>query len=271
MKIVLVLISKEENNYINEWIKWHLSLGFDKIVIYDNSDSKDEKIETAINEEYLNKIDIIPYYDIKSAQFLAYNDAYKKYSMYDYIMFLDTDEFLILKKHKSIHDLILSIKIPFETIRFNWEMYDDNDIIERNVEIPVMKAFDRKSVSPNAIKLNYRTKHLLKTNINGININSSHMSYKTIKGKFKNLITVLPSGKDITLSLPNKKCIDLNIIDDEVARVNHYITKSLSEFIAQKMKRGDVAFGDAEINNYYWLYNIKTPEKIEYLKNKKIL
>ena len=47
MKIVLVLIYKEENNYINEWIKWHLSLGFDKIVIYDNSDSKDEKIETA--------------------------------------------------------------------------------------------------------------------------------------------------------------------------------------------------------------------------------
>ena len=38
MKAVICAIAKFEYNYIYEWVEYHLNLGFDKIVIYDNND-----------------------------------------------------------------------------------------------------------------------------------------------------------------------------------------------------------------------------------------
>ena len=36
MKIALVCIAKNEDNYIKEWITYHKKLGFDDIFIYEN-------------------------------------------------------------------------------------------------------------------------------------------------------------------------------------------------------------------------------------------
>ena len=36
MKIALVCIAKNEDNYIHEWINYHLKLEFDSIFIYEN-------------------------------------------------------------------------------------------------------------------------------------------------------------------------------------------------------------------------------------------
>ena len=49
------------------------------------------------------------------------------------------------------------------------------------------------------------------------------------------------------------------------------MTKSLSEFVNQKLKRTDAVFGDKILLNYYWRINKKTPEKIEWLKRKGII
>lgn len=34
MKTALVCIAKNEDNYIDEWIEYHLMLGFDRIFVY---------------------------------------------------------------------------------------------------------------------------------------------------------------------------------------------------------------------------------------------
>ena len=36
MRIALVCVAKNEENYIQEWIDYHLKLGFDDIIIYQN-------------------------------------------------------------------------------------------------------------------------------------------------------------------------------------------------------------------------------------------
>lgn len=33
-KSILCCIAKNEDNYINEWVEYHLKLGFDRVVIY---------------------------------------------------------------------------------------------------------------------------------------------------------------------------------------------------------------------------------------------
>ena len=34
--ISICLLAKNENNYINEWLKWHIDLGVEHFYIYDN-------------------------------------------------------------------------------------------------------------------------------------------------------------------------------------------------------------------------------------------
>ena len=36
MKVALVCIAKNEDNYIEEWVLYHKKLGFDRIFIYEN-------------------------------------------------------------------------------------------------------------------------------------------------------------------------------------------------------------------------------------------
>ena len=48
----------------------------------------------------------------------------------------------------------------------------------------------------------------------------------------------------------------------------HYMTKTLSEFVKQKLNRGDAVWENRAINlDYYWRINRKTQDKIDYLKN----
>ena len=50
--------------------------------------------------------------------------------------------------------------------------------------------------------------------------------------------------------------------------INHYMTKSLSEFVAQKMNRTDAVFDKRTLDfNYFWRINEKTQDKIDYLKD----
>ena len=44
MKSCIVAIARLESPYIIEWIEYHLKLGFDKIVIYDNNWDKKENL-----------------------------------------------------------------------------------------------------------------------------------------------------------------------------------------------------------------------------------
>ena len=38
MTYAICAIAKNENNYINDWVNWHINIGFDHIYLYDNND-----------------------------------------------------------------------------------------------------------------------------------------------------------------------------------------------------------------------------------------
>ena len=98
-----------------------------------------------------------------------------------------------------------------------------------------------------------------------INFRSAHVaSY----GKKENIApSVLPSGK---------QCLSTHQIkedySEETVYLHHYITKSLSEFIKQKMNRTDAIFEKRTLClSYYWRINKKTPQKLEWRKNRGLL
>lgn len=94
MKIAICLIIKDENEYLEEWLNHHRKLGIDYFIIYDNNSKK--SVQSYISENNLNNGDIaVHLWDNEKtySQVLAYEHCYKNYKNFDYIGFIDIDEF----------------------------------------------------------------------------------------------------------------------------------------------------------------------------------
>ena len=205
MKIALIAIAKDEDNYINEWIDYNLKLGFDKIIIYMND------WDYVITND---KVITIPF-NGKAMQMPAYNHFVQNNIEYDWAAFFDIDEFLVLKKHKNIHDFINDYK-DYNGIAINWYLFGDNNlpkVFDNNYN--VLSRFTRRES-----KLNHHIKSILKldktvTFHHPHNANKTTVStdYKLINGPFNH------NG------------------NDDIAQINHYFCKTKEEYI-KKRNRG---------------------------------
>lgn len=74
--------------------------------------------------------------------------------------------------------------------------------------------------------------------------------------------SVLPSGRPCF----SKVAIEENYTNESVF-IHHYMTKTLSEFIEQKLNRNDAVFNYGIKLDYFWRINEKTQEKLDYLKD----
>ena len=103
-KICICTIAKCENKYINEFIEYYKKYGVDKIYLYDNNDLNGENFEFLHNENNLNFIEIINYRGKKVRQREIYNRCYfNNNKKYKWIVFIDIDEYIFLKKYSDIH------------------------------------------------------------------------------------------------------------------------------------------------------------------------
>lgn len=206
MKVALVCIAKNEENYIDEWIDYHLKLGFDDIIVYANDwkwDCDNENVTVAS----------IPG-EVKQLQ--AYNYFIEKaIGIFDYCAIFDVDEFLVLKKHKNIKEFIADYP-DADAIAINWVLFGDNGHKKVvNKHYSVLDRFTKRQIG-----VNHHVKVITKIN-NNIYVPSPHhsscewVSPERIKG----------------WGPFNDKG------SDEIAQLNHYFCKTRSEF-KHKIGRG---------------------------------
>ena len=265
-KVGLCVIGKQENKYAKEFVDYYKSIGFDHIFIYDNNDKDDEKFEEVLSE-YIsqNFVSIINYRGYRGKenhpQFDAYIDCYEKNSKnYVWLAFYDFDEFLYLKKHKTIQEFVDEEKFEnCNNIKINWIIYTDNNLIYYENK-PVQERFTTPILRHIA---NSHVKSLVRGNLptnywsGMINPHSSNNDYTCC----------VPSGETIDSKTPFNK--EPNY--DE-AYIKHYNTKTLEEFI-DKAKRGsatrvfvkDETFWRTKLG-YFFSLNKKTKEKLDYIK-----
>ena len=265
-KVGLCVIGKQENKYAKEFVDYYKSIGFDHIFIYDNNDKDGEKFEEVLSE-YIsqNFVSIINYRGYRGKenhpQFDAYIDCYEKNSKnYVWLAFYDFDEFLYLKKHKTIQEFVDEEKFEnCNNIKINWIIYTDNDLIYYENK-PVQERFTTPILRHIA---NSHVKSLVRGNLptnywsGMINPHSSNNDYTCC----------VPSGETIDSKTPFNK--EPNY--DE-AYIKHYNTKTLEEFI-DKAKRGsatrvfvkDETFWRTKLG-YFFSLNKKTKEKLDYIK-----
>lgn len=232
MNVALVCIAKGEDNYINEWVGYHLKLGFDKIYIYENDWFSN-----------INHPDVITIpVNGPRQQIPVYNHFIKEYKNdYDWVAFLDVDEFIVLKKHNNIHELMEQYP-DTPALGINWVFFGDNNQIF-NGDYSLIKRFTKRQENPNEhIKSIVNPKKVIMMNVH------SHIGQ-----------CIDTNGKRIDNSPFNPN----GPID--VVQINHYFTKTKEEFIT-KINRGRADTGTYRDISDFDKYNINEIEDLTALK-----
>ena len=255
-KHMICAIAKCENEYVNDWVNWHLNLGFDEIHIYDNNDESYEPVENRIRIN-TGTVVIHKIPGARDFQRRVYNEFYQRYNdQFDWCAFIDLDEFIQLGNFKNIQDFTEDQRCSdVDVMRLKWLVYGDSNLIKRDMSIPVYKAL----TIPALTIYNTHAKCLLRGGVKNVEFTSVH--YPKINGKTPK--QKLPNG---IVTYGEIKCNELS----EGPYIKHFMTKTLDEFINQKLARGtDACFSDRVIDfDYFWRLNTKTKAKLDYLKAK---
>lgn len=197
----IVCIAKNEENYIQEWIKYHLKLGFDHIFVYRNN------WYYAVNHSQVTEIQ----WDGEIKQIDAYNTFLEKNTIYKWVAFIDVDEFLCLKKHSSIQSFLYSMgEVP--CIAMNWVLFGDNNL--EGEDVGVLKRFTKRGPANQHIKV------IVNTEFKQVFLGPHNT----------NSYWVTPTGHEGSGAF-NTEC---NI---DVIQLNHYFCKTKQEF-QKKIDRG---------------------------------
>lgn len=143
-------IQKGALPYVDEWVDYHLAIGFDKIVIYDNSDDFELKPWfDARNRNSSTPATLeIEHFPGTGQQLAAYDHCARRGISQSWIAFFDLDEFLVLKQHGHISELMAALSDDVGALVVNWYMFDYNQEIEYR-HLPLTKRFTRRDKSPN--------------------------------------------------------------------------------------------------------------------------
>ena len=141
-----------------------------------------------------------------------------------------------------------------QSILINWKYYGDNNKLYYEPK-HLIERFTKPFYFKNKIKPKYYFS-VAKTIVRG----GLNIKWGLLPHYLKNTINCKADGKIINnyLSPPQFS----------LAYIKHYITKSTEEF-AEKLKRGDVLLKVNDkyirnrINNYYFIFNTKTKDKIK--------
>lgn len=269
MKVAVCCIGRRENRYINEFVNHYLSIGVDKIFIYDNNYDGEEYFEDVLNENIRNnEVEIIDYRNQQYCQLKAYQDCYDKHNQeYDWILFIDCDEYLHMEGVDNIKDFLKQEKFnSFDMIHVNWMVYGDNNLV-RYEDKPLKERFTEPVlpldwIRNENVKVSENTliKSIIRGGLNGINWSlTSHTPNSLIK-------CCSPSGVKI---IPNSH---YSSIDFKYAYLKHYNTKTIEEWLDIKTQRGfpdgnKDYFKKINVVKDFFKVNKITEEKIEYLKN----
>jgi glycosyltransferase involved in cell wall biosynthesis len=126
MKSAACLIVRNEEAHILEWMAFHTRAGFDTLIIFDNASTD---ATPALIRHAAAHCDI-RFHDWQNrsqqSQALAYEAACQAYRLeFDWIAFIDSDEFLVTAQPMPINTLLARYE-GWSAIAVNWAVYGAN-------------------------------------------------------------------------------------------------------------------------------------------------
>lgn len=256
MKVALCAIAKNEDNYVNHWVKHYFDRGFDSITIYDNNDERDLFCKDP-------RVHIINVHGKTSWQKSAYTEFWKSNEdKFDWIAFFDLDEYLDCDNIKDVLK-----KLPEGANQMQIKLMDmsDSNYLHPDYSISPFERFKEPTLHFNQ---NF-VKSIVKTNSIVDKINSAHF------GNIDFTNTYFSNGKRCNTELKSKfkKPGKINLKDfnkDEII-MHHCDMKTIEEYLLYKFDRTDVMFDNLIKKSKpipdraFFGVNKKTKEKLEML------
>lgn len=224
--VCLCGIFKNEEKYLDEWIRYHLVVGIDHFYLYNNN-SDDNYLE--ILQPYIEKgiVDLIewPY---NHSQMDAYEDCYKKHKDdTNWLTFIDVDEFICPIATDNIKSWLSSYK-NYPGVAIYWKQFGSNGklhhdstklVIEQYTQCwPKHSIFTKMFCNMNFTIIEFSNPHILSSKIAGMKIPPVNQ-YKKI------------------ISLGVNRC---PIFGSSTIEINHYWGKAYDSFVESKINRSDV-------------------------------
>ena len=212
----IVAIIKNEGQYIEEWVRYHIVAGVQKFYLYNNdsSDNTEEVLKKYIDAGY---VDLIPFPGV-AMQLLAYNDAiYRFKHKTRYMAIIDADEFLYsCNKRMSVRDEVADIFSSFPQaggIAVNWRMFGSSGLLKKPIRGGVLDNFLYRA------KEDGKGNNCIKTIVNPRRVYKyEHVHFPTYLMGF---YSVDENGNKVNGW--SNEITEINKI-----RINHYFTKSNS-------------------------------------------
>ena len=232
-KCALCAIARNEQPYLAEWAAFHLAIGFESIFIY-NNDVEETSLEPLDRPSYVGRVFVKRWRSEVGLppQVPAYDDFLATSAKdFDWVMFLDIDEFLNLKTHDSISSFVSSFD-QVDAVAINWRIFGSSghqsfsdDLVIRRFDLASLPTF-----SPNVhVKTIFRPGAVL-----GAAIHSPHFR--------PDAVMVNPNGTRLVTDVNAQQRVEYS-----VAQINHYFTKSFAEFAVKRERgRGDLEDGNRE-------------------------
>ncbi len=154
MKICICTLIKNEQEYLEDWLKYHIKLGIDKIFIVEDIGSESHKY---IIEKYSNNVEVlnIPfdeseyikehcssnqyYYQLKMFNYI------RDLNIYDWCFIMDIDEYITILENLSLKEFLSQYNDYSELILY-WKNYGANGHIQKpyysNIENIIQKNVD---------------------------------------------------------------------------------------------------------------------------------
>jgi hypothetical protein len=212
-------IALGEDLYIEEWIRFHLYLGFDRVNIYDNS-ANGSVVMQQMSQKYARVI--VKHLPALQMQLTAYDHcihSYKKESVF--AAFIDIDEFIVLRKAATIRDFMHLYSPRGGALGIHRLQFGDNRHQNYTSE-PVLKRFTTRSATVDPlVKTIAYVPDIAHTAIHTpvLNRGSSHSTFRAVNST------------------------------ESIAAIYHYKTKTFPEFRLKRLR------GDAYSKSKHQMYS----------------
>lgn len=230
-KVALVGIAKDEDNYIDEWIDYHLRLGVDHVFLYQNDWRAHLKNDNP-------RVTLIPF-DGPGRQFAAFNDFLRNRSKgYDFGLFLDIDEYLCLADGKPLRDFLAPF-LPYAGIALNWRLYGDSGhagVVNGDYSILARFTQCARDLSP-IVKCIVNLRHLPQK----LFFDTPHhpRRFGLLQRPF--MVARLFARSDCLVTVDRRHRVwgpCTTACPDAPAWINHYAVKTMQEFVENRQRKG---------------------------------
>ena len=242
-KVSICGIFKNEAQYLDEWINYHLLVGVNHFYMYNNN-SEDDYL--SVLQKYIDQgIVTLVQWEKNQAQMEAYRDCINRFAgETNWIGFIDIDEFINPIDYDDVYSFLKRFEKRYGSVTIYWKFFGTSNLKDRDRKGLVCEDFTScwpKHASIGKCFLN--TAFDIDTDSYGTSFHHFMWTHR----KLHSVPSVNNFGKLVyKYHHKAKKHFDIQI--------NHYFTKSYAEYMEKKSK-GDVYFVINPHDEAYFRYH----------------